>query len=370
MRIAIITWCTYNNFGTYLQAYALQQYLKSMGFEVGLLDDSKFIEIRKSYLHRFVSRIKSELKKIIKPSLKKTEQLDNISIRLFSEFRNKYLIIDKNVIPLSGVSNRYDLFICGSDQIWNPGGFADHNNKDFFFANFTHKKKISYAPSLGVMTIPKEYKRHFAELISDFSSLSVREKTSIKPLEELTNKKIICVVDPTFLLTSREWNQLIEGINIERRENYVLLYLLSYNIDYLEYAKAFASKFHLNIKIIQSIGVDFKEDKTEPAGPLEFLHLIKNADYVFTDSFHAIIFSIIFEKQFLAFKRFSDNDILSQNTRVNDLLEICGLKNRFIGSKQLSDINNLKIIDFKSLKKDIETMILASKEYLIKAITK
>lgn len=370
MKIAIITWCSYINFGTYLQAYALQHYLNSLGYDVSLLDDSEFIVDcgNISYLHRCLRTVKFRLKKIVKPSFKKRLLLDRTSIRLFKDFRNKYLVLDKDVLPLSNVDNRYDLFICGSDQIWNPAGLADSNKTNFFFANFAHTKKISYASSLGVIGIPQKYKKHFSELISDFSYLSVREKTGMVSLKELTNKEITNVVDPTLLLSLKEWNQLIDGRYTEIKDNYVLLYILSYNENYIKYALSFASKHHLDIKIIQSTGVDFKKLQTEIAGPLEFLHLIKRADYVLTDSFHGTIFSIIFEKQFLAFKRFDDIDNCSKNTRVSCLLKICRLENRFIGRENFSDIDNLDKVDFEIVKKYLDVMISTSKDYLKKAI--
>lgn len=370
MKIAIITWCTYINFGTYLQAYALQHYLNCLGYDASLLDDSKFIvDYRNiSYLRRCLEKVKFRLKKNIKPSFRKRLLLDRTSIRLFTDFRNQYLILDKDVLPLSKVDNRYDLFICGSDQIWNPSGLANSNKTNFFFANFVHAKKISYASSLGVMGIPQKYKKHFSELISDFSYLSVREKIGMVSLKELTNKEITNVVDPTLLLSRKEWNQLIDGRHTEIKDNYVLLYILSYNENYIKYALSFASKHHLDIKIIQSTGVDFKKLHTEVAGPLEFLYLIKKADYVFTDSFHGMIFSIIFEKQFVTFKRFDDIDNCSQNARVSNLLEICRLENRFIDQENFSDIDKLDKVNFEIVKKYLDVMISTSKDYLIKAI--
>ena len=157
MKVAIITWCCYYNFGTYLQAYALQRFLSEKGYDVKIIDDYHF-----SLEQPFRVRIKSFLKNIIKKFFFRDRyefrKIDKISARKYRSFKKEYLSVDYHIKSLSKVNQRYDVFICGSDQIWNPGGFGRKDN-DYYFASFANKPKIAYAPSIGVKSIPSEYKK-------------------------------------------------------------------------------------------------------------------------------------------------------------------------------------------------------------------
>lgn len=364
MKVAIITWCCYYNFGTYLQAYALQAFLQKNGYNVTIINDYHY-----SLEQPLSVAIKGLLKKIIKKLFFKerfaVQKIDDLSVQKYHSFKKTYLSVDYQVESLPEVNQRYDIFLCGSDQIWNPGGFNREGN-DFYFASFATKPKIAYAPSLGVNNIPQEHKVHFAELISDFSFLSVREKAASVLLSEICDKKVDTVLDPTFLLDRENWLDLVE--NKLSDEKYLFLYLLTCNQKYIAVAYSFASAHHLKVRVVKPCGVDLKIKDSEPAGPLEFLNMIAGASYVMTDSFHAAIFSIHYKKEFVVFKRFKDTDAKSQNSRVENLLLASGLENRLIGEDSLGDLTTLIGIDYQEVDKRLQAKKLHSQNYLLHAI--
>lgn len=369
MQVAIVTWCTYTNFGTYLQAYALQNYISGLGYEVKILDDSSIIPIPKTLRYRLLHPIKEQIKFLLKPSFRKLDKQDIRSKGLYKSFRDDYLVIDKYIHPLQDLDKKYDIYVCGSDQIWSPIGFDTDENKDFYFASFSKNRKIAYASSIGVSKIPEKYTNHYKQLLSSFSSLSSRENNGVNELAHITNKSVEHVVDPTLLLSKDQWTDLLakEGNNGLSKERYVLLYLLTYNLSYIQNAIVFAKRNNLELKVIHSIGVSMNDLRTEDAGPIEFMKLIKNASFIFTDSFHGTIFSIIFEKQFITFKRFKDEDKNSQNSRVYDLLNQLKFGDRLKGEDSHAR-ENYESIDYANVQTTLESFVQSSKNYLVKAL--
>lgn len=364
MKVAIITWCCYYNFGTYLQAYALQMFLKKNGYDVKIINDYQY-----SLEQPLSVKMKSFLKDIVKNTIFRKryayQKIDKCSLRQYQFFKEKYLSVDYQVDSLSEINLRYDIFVCGSDQIWNPGGFKREGN-DFYFAFFADKPKVAYAPSIGVKSIPAECKAHFRELISNFSFLSVREKSASNVLAELCDKNIETVLDPTLLLDREYWLDLVKATHSS--EDYLFLYLLTYNPTYIEAAYNYAAAHHLKIRIVKPCGVDLKIKNVESAGPLEFLNLIAAASYVMTDSFHAAIFSIHYQKDFVVFKRFKDTDSNSQNSRVENLLQTSGLSNRLLGENNLARLSELTSIDYHEVDKRLLKEKLHSQRYLLNAL--
>ena len=367
MKIAIITWCSYHNFGTYLQAYAIQWQLKKMGHEAMLLDDSTYttdiVRTKKFQCIIFCKRIVKELL----PSYRKTLKNDKIALRLYQNFRNKYLDIDKYIEPLSSLDKRYDCYVCGSDQIWNAECLKT-TGKDFFFANFSQKLKIAYAPS-GLANYPSSARLELANLTARFDYLSVREITAASMLHNLTGKNVVTVLDPTLLVSQKEWEKLIP-VEEKPVRPYILLYLLKQNRIYIQTAKQYAHHKGVALKIVHSMYVNHL-GHTIPAGPSEFLALVKNAEMVMTDSFHGTIFAITFQRPFVTFQRFHTNeDNNSQNLRLVNLFNMIGFSNRYIDETQVGMIYNLGSIDFQIIHKRLEPYIETSKAYLVNALSR
>ena len=186
-----------------------------------------------------------------------------------------------------------DVFISGSDQIWNV---VMRYYPPYFLDFAKSKKRISYASSIGVLAIPDEYKSRMRGLLMKYQHIGVREETAVKVLQELTGRRdIVQVLDPTFLLTKDEWMQVAEGASLELDlpESYMLAYMIRKNDQYYAQIKDVAAKAGIKDIIIVRAGSSAPSDFLvegarvyEDGGPKEFLRRLLHADLVCTDSFH------------------------------------------------------------------------------------
>ena len=353
-RTATITWIAYENYGTYLQAYALQHKLKELGYQNHILYDSYFAK----YVSNSVS-LKQRLKNIIKAIIRGKSDLTHLKYKYFAY---RYLDIDYNIKSIEDLGDKYDTFICGSDQIWSP--YLDF--EPFYYLGFEAKKKIAYAPSLGTGECDELYMKNAIPQIRRFDFISVREKKSASLLSKYIDKEIITVVDPTLLLNSVEWDKLTCKI---KEKEYIVCYFLTPNKWYMDYVKAYALKYNMKLLCFrnQPVYENLTNDLID-GGPIEFISYIKNANIVFTDSFHASIFSLIFHKNFFTFKRFKDGEEFDQNTRIYDLFASLNIRDRFLGEEDLDVLDNLKAVNWYEVDKKIKQMRHISIDYLEKAL--
>lgn len=341
--IAQITWINYNNFGTFLQAYSLQQVLKRIGFISYIIDDKRFIKTNPSKL--FLARLFHSLKN--KPSY----IFDQYKIdSLYKAFRNNFLNIDNSWKTLEDLSSKYSEFICGSDQIWSPI-LRDHND-GFYFASFApeNAKKIAYAPSLGSKTYSKDYETLVKPWLKGFQFLSAREKRGAEILEEISGCHVQTVLDPTLLLSHNDWVRFEKGNPrnpLSPDSHYLLAYMLSFNCVYLKRIKEIAEEKNLKLVFINNLdGLSEYADKCVNCGPLEFLSLIVNSTFFITDSFHGTIFALQFHKHFLTLKRFKENSAISQNSRIENLFHIIKMKDNFLDDSNFDKLPNLPDWDY------------------------
>lgn len=323
------------NYGAILQAYALNKYIRIIGFNcktVNLLSTSNkesflVYALKKISSHTDIKGIAKWLNLKIKRFLIKQILLKRE--KLFNNFREEY-IPHTNTIYRSNLNN-FDysntILVCGSDQIWRPS-FAGHFDDAMWLHNIKGGKKISYAPSLGVTSLSYHQTKYAECALRSFDSISVREKTAQSILQPLVDKKIEKVLDPVFLLSREEWIHLIDEDtrSFNPSEDYSLLYFLhpSFSI-YNDLKRTFKTKFYILTYNSQFNLVDLfvRGKKIKVLKPSEFLHLIKNAKYVFTDSFHATAFSIIFQRNFLYFA-------FNYSTRIRSLLRDLDLESRIV----------------------------------------
>ena len=365
VKAAIVTWIKYNNFGTFLQAYALQQMLSKIGIDSCILDDSKIIEegrsVRSSNMLRSLClscrRTLSILYKYGVESYLKGEQSD----KLYSRFKHEHLRVDAHILPLSALNDKYDIFICGSDQIWYPSPLIF---SPYYYLDFAEKKKIAYAPSIGTTQYPAAFIPKVRPLLERFDSLSVREKMGADIIGSIVGRKVPAVLDPTLLLERKDWERLVLPRTL-CIEDYLLCYFLTYNEAYIRYAVGYARRHSLQVVTFAIPGLksDFA-DVVLAAGPQEFVTAIKQARLIFTDSFHGSIFSLQFRKVFYTFKRFADDAPNSQNSRVNNLLQLAGLKRRFIDKDGLALIETLPAIDYEAVERNLSREREKSIQYL------
>lgn len=362
MKIGIITWFKYENYGTVLQAIALQKYLRSNGFDVELINYTIDDKKKKKTLKHFFSRLILKVNKIKykKLFLKRSESFKNIiydNCKVSKEVKSKEEYIK--------LCNSYDVIIFGSDQIWNPDVYHP-----FYFANFSeiNCKRIAYAPSFGMSHIPNDKKEKIVEALKRFSEISVREEKGCEIVKEMINKDVNTVIDPTLLLTENEWKEFEEEIDI-CNEDYVLCYFLSDNLSHWKAVKKFAREKKLKLVIIPHNGLSYIQSKyiMKFCTVGNFLSLIKNARYIVTDSFHGAIFSIIYKKQFILFERHNPMDEASQNSRLYNLLKMLDLDDVLLkyGTKTIKKGN---AIDYLQVENNLSNLIRDSKTYLNKAI--
>lgn len=359
--IAILTWITYENYGTYLQAYALQHLIKKLGYNNKIIDDRRF-----TYLHYLPQTYMQWLKLLI--SQRRAAFHLWLKHRPFSNFAKRFLKIDYSWRDEWELNSRYDTYVCGSDQIWSPL-LPDHHD-GFYFGSFASKDKrlIAYAPSLGSQSASQSYVDMTTSWLQKFKCLSTREESGSKIIRQVVgHDNVITVLDPTLLLTKSDWECICRPKVI--KNGYLLAYFLTYNEKYIQGAKSIADKLGCKFYIVntEQIPSGVSCDKlVRHIGPEEFVTYIRDAEYVVTDSFHGSIFSIIFHKRFITLKRFSENDKNNQNSRIENLFEKLGLSEKFRNT--LNENILLDVLDWNDVELRLDTLRNDSHSYLETAL--
>lgn len=366
IRTATVTWITFLNYGTFLQAYALQHVIRGMGFSNKIIDDKRIIDNKFPPAKRpkmgVCASVRHQLGKLYH-AVKGDRVLQEKPVKLYQHFKDKYLNIDSDYDQFEDLNNRYDVFIAGSDQIWYPNAEIFD---PYFYLDFVTKKMISYAPSVGASEYPKDYIEKTKPLLDRFEHISVREQKGQELLSSFLHKDISVVLDPTLLLTAKDWDAVASERLVKKR--YAFLYMLTFNEIYIQYAQRAARVKGLQLVTVSN-DLRLREyvDKIIPAGPSEFVSLIKYSDIVFTDSFHGTVFSILYHKEFVTFKRFKDVDKVNQNSRLYNLFNILEIKDRFISVID-KDKSSFEIIDYDNISSRLKDKIDISKSYLKNSI--
>lgn len=361
MRIKTITCHDVYNSGASLQAYALMRYLEELGNEVEIID------YKPDYLNNHY-----KLGVIANPKYEKNLMLKMIYLTLkfpgrvlalkkkikYDHFRDNYLkVTKKRYISNSELKSNppeADIFICGSDQIWNS---KFNNGKDpAFYLDFAPQGKIraSYAASFATDRIEEAVRDITKERINKLDYIGVREISALNILEDLGIDKGIQVMDPVFLLSKETWLNM--AYEVDKKQKYIFVYDFDGNELIKEVALKVAKK--KSLKIYTVFKSDYSDKVIKGMGPIDFISYIKNAEFVISNSFHGTAFSIIFEKQFVVVNRKE-----AINTRMRDLLAILKIENRLINENYNFDLIN-KNIDYTVVNKAIELKVKSSKEYL------
>lgn len=353
-KIGIVTHYLAENYGTTLQAYALLKKIKEMGYETYFISHFDYQQF--SYIKYVLYICKKILISIGIRGLYLKFKSNNIKIRKLRNFQSKYEPV-KNILTKSQYKkliDKTDIFITGSDQIWNPYCLSTFMLLDFVP---NKKKKIAYASSVGTLTIPQEMLSIYEKHLSGFRFISLREMAGVDLISKVLKRKDIeKVLDPTFLLTPQEWSSISQQSKFEIiiPSTYILCYLLGKRFNYIEQIDSIVRQTGIkNIILIPSFeNKDFiYKDATiyRGAGINEFLYLIEKATLVCTDSFHGTALSINFSKQFVEFMRFKDDDIKSQNSRIYELLEHYNLMERIYTPYNRNWLNTIDYSKIQSL---------------------
>ena len=369
-RTATITWLKYHNFGTFLQAYALQQSILKLGYENLILNDESISNPN----FTFIGLCKNIIRRIIpfgqKPKDASYCHAIEETNKAYYKFRDKYLLIDKDTAKnQTDAVSRYDQFICGSDQIWCP--ILYKHLQAYYYADFFPYKKIAYAASFGVNQYPEEKTKEFHQLVSGFSAISCREEIGCRFVDEILNRKVPHVADPTLLLNGDDWRKIAKCSSKMPKKKYLLTYFLSPNQWYLDYAKDYAKTHDLKIVTFYLRNTSPQEaDIAISAGPSEFVSLIDHAEIFFTDSFHGSIFATHMCTPFVGFKRFI-GEKSGQNHRLTDLYAKMKITERFIlDATDCHRITNLPPQNFESMHNSLRSEIQLSLDFLKESLAK
>lgn len=378
MKIGIITIHKSPNYGACLQAYALWKYLEQKGNDCEIIDlyrpyQEEYVPSKRFQRMRqhtsFVSRCKQAIKKMLGLNKGKAGKLfsDNAKLK-FDKFNSqiKYSRAYKGIDELYANPPIYDLYVSGSDQLWNP---TQPYCLEPYFLTFVPNggRKISYATSIGITDLTDEEKHKFKDWLSSYDAISVRELQAEKLLESfITDHVISQVPDPTFLLDVEEWKKL--AVSPDINEKYILLFTLQWSPVLVEYCKRLSAESGLLLVVLTQIQPQNNGGGYIPvtdAGPKEFIGYIANAEMVITDSFHCTVFSIIMGvKNFYTYISPSNG----RGSRITDLFDSFGLQNHLLNSDLKDDYTQLasRKINRDGILKTIESLKIQGQGFIDK----
>lgn len=328
-KIAIVTLFDCN-LGNRLQNYALQQVLKEKAGEV-----VTFKFYRK---YPFKIQIKRDIKFLLGMcgvDKYKIFYWNKAKRRRYEDFNSKYIkcLGPVNLDDLKNVPREYDYYVTGSDQVWHNWNLGKKELEYFYLEFTTPEKRISYAPSFGFSQFPiTDIDAHKCG-IEGINKLSCREQDGCNLIRTLTGKEAERVIDPTFLLSAGEWRKIEnKPAWISDKQIVVCYFLGEITEEYKRYILPYEDNSQYQIVYIGSA----RSVKEYTITPDEFLYLIDHCDVVFTDSFHACVFSLIFNKNFLAFPR-KQNGMEDMKGRIENLFGMLRLKSRWYDEACIED---------------------------------
>lgn len=369
MKAGIITFNSAHNYGAVLQVYAMQEYLKSLGIDVEVIN-YRIKEIDNVYKLYNVRRKDHKLIRGIKKTYKFIKV--NISERWrikrrenFEYFINNVLNTTKAYYTLAEIQKdflQYDILIAGSDQIWNveltkgfkPAYFLEFGNKD--------ARRISYAASLGNDELPEKYIVFYKRYLENFDFISVREESMKELLKDVTDKPITRVIDPTLLLDKDKYDNIKKDTKFKGKD-YIYVHFIGKDEKTYEMADKMSRMLKLPIVHNREKGLFEHELSGEfNERPEQFISVIENAKYIVTNSFHTTVFALIYEKDFITIPH------IKRPARMQNLLEIAGLSNHLIEDVRIMPKLETLKIDYKDVKKRLLEERKGSIEFLNNAI--
>lgn len=366
-KIAIISELNLDNvnYGNRLQAYALNKYLND-NYKNFVTETLLANKITKKKRTKITLDLIVKLKNYLFKKNVKTNNMYDFSkrLKLFNKFTENNIIINKNVDKNNLCKTDYDLFIVGSDVVWAQAKGVVNKTKFLDFKTTKDFKRIAYATSFGKNYIPNENKKYINKVLKKFDSISVREKSSLNLLKDIGINNVNHTCDPTLLLPKKFWSSICKEVDI--KDKYIFVYLLGKEQKQRNQIRNIATNLNLKIVTIPHANGFYNEiddsfgDYKIDASPEEWLYLIKNSDYVITDSFHGIVFSTIFEKKFIALKREYKEDI---NVRLTDYLDTIKSRDKYVS---ILNIDNLKQFewDYKKIRQNLSDFISKSLIFL------
>ncbi|MCD7835257.1 MAG: polysaccharide pyruvyl transferase family protein [Lachnospiraceae bacterium] len=386
-RVAIVSCYFQHNYGSMLQAYATQMALDKLGYENETIDISGFNgEIKKAKMLYFAkASLTSDIllsklgmaKTVLMRKFSKNEYTSNSHIRAekFDTFSKKYFRLSPAYNSKAELGSKceenYSAVLVGSDQLWLPGNIA----ADYYTLNFVPKSvnTIAYATSFGQISLPKDSAKKAKIFLRNIKHIGVREESGQKLVKELVDRDVPVVCDPTLLFTGDEWMAIQKKEPIVM-EKYIFCYFLGNNPPHRKFAKSLKEKTGCKIVALTHLDEFVKSDERYAdetpydIDPSDFLNLIRNAEYVCTDSFHCSVFSILYRKPFFTFRRYARKTRSSTNSRLDTLFNLVGISGRIMnGDENIEKCLSMKI-DFDAAHKKLENVRSDSYVYLVNAL--
>lgn len=371
----------HENYGGMLQAFATTKLLEKYGIDYEIIryrkkKDLKFIikSLPRVFNNILLNDKYESLQK--KLSFKKHPDIasnEKLRMQAFDKFRKENFTKLSEVYygfdELSENTKKYEAVITGSDQLWSPAGLPTNFYNLMFVPD--NIRKISLASSFGVKYIPWYQKKRTKEFLNRIEFISMRENSGQKIVKKLTGRDVPVVLDPVFMFNKDEWEKLIPSKK-EFEDEYIFAYFLGKKPEHRQVVKEFAKKKNLKIVTLRHLDQFIEEDEKfgeyapYDVGPDKFLNLLRGAKYVCTDSFHGAVFSIIHQKDFLVFNRYSDTSKHSKNSRIDSLCQNLEIKNcRYNGNVENAFLEN---IDYSKVEKNYKKLKAKTDEYIAKAL--
>lgn len=380
-KLGICACYQHKNYGSQLQSYATTVELARRNIDFEVIRYKKKITplLLVKSLPRLLNPVfindriieTSQKKMMLKlhPQLAQDNAVRNAAFDKFSQSRFKKLSpVYYGYEQLKEQSKKYTAVMVGSDQLWSPSGITS-NFYNLMFAD-DNTVKISYATSFGVSQINPKYHKIYNTFLNRLDFISVRENSGKKIVEELSSNKAEVVCDPVILLDAEQWLKEIPNKRLYD-EPYIFAYFLGKSAEYRDAVTKFAKQ--KGLKIVTEPHMDSYNKADEnfgdytpfDIGPAEFVNLIRNAEYVFTDSFHGSVFSMLYQKQFLVFNRYSDNSSSSKNSRIDSFCKNYGLSDRRYNGN-IADVENK--INYEDVLGKVDEHRQKSKAFLDRAL--
>jgi hypothetical protein len=322
MKLGIITFHRAKNYGAVMQTYALNKVTKNLGIDSEVID-YRYNKIENDYAFFKSKNAKKILKDIINYPLKKGKW------KKFDRFIEKNINLSEKVYreaqELEEANKIYDCYLTGSDQVFNLKMTGNDENYFLHFAD-SSKKKNSYAASFGQKEIPKDKEEIYKTLLSDFHSISIREKDAIKIVNELTDKNPRIDVDPSFLLDKNEWEKV--SLPPKEKGKYIVLFVMQKNQTIFKFTEDLSAKTGYPIIFITDGYKKYLKAKHKMVvSPEEWLGYFLHAEYIVTNSFHGLAFAVNFNKKFFVELQ---KPPATGNSRLETILQEYQLQNRMI----------------------------------------
>lgn len=372
----------HENYGGMLQAYATVSMLEKMGIDYELIRYEKVWKPQNAIkaLPRLMNSVllndkyeglKKKIGLKMHPDFAANHQ---VRMKSFEAFRLDHFIrlspIYKGYEALCSESKKYSAVLTGSDQLWSPSGLpTNYYNLQFVPEEI---RKISWASSFGVSRIPWYQVGRTRDYLNRIEYISMRENRGAEIVKELTGKEVPVLMDPVFVFDRDEWMNLVLPEKPEW-EPYIFCYFLGNNPEHRAAARELAERTGKKIVTLRHLDQYVAEDEQfgdyapYDVDPARFLNILRNADYVCTDSFHGMAFSVLCEKQFLVFNRYSDTSSHSKNSRIESVCRNLQLEGRrYFGSQDILDAMDVQI-DYRNVRALVQNYRERTKAFLEEA---